>query len=222
MNNALEIVEVNPTKPAQRSVIWLHGLGADGHDFEPIVAEMQLPAELAIRFVFPHAPVRTITINNLLPMRAWYDIVSLSLHAVEDEIGIKESQQLVEALIQQEVSRGIKPENIILAGFSQGGAMALYTGLRYRERLAGLIGLSCYMPLHQSFIQEASRANKQQIIFMAHGLHDQIVPISLGELSRMLLESQQHQVEWHSYPMEHSVCTEEIKAVSTWLQARFT
>ncbi len=216
----LSCVELGPEQ-ANYSIIWLHGLGANGHDFEPIVPELQLPASAKIRFIFPHAPPQPVTINSGMIMPAWYDIVSPDLAQQEDETGIRQSQQHIDALIQRENSRGVVSENIIVAGFSQGGAIALQTSLRYPHRLGGVMALSSYLPLVQSFHLEVSEANQQLPIFMAHGSHDPIVPLPLGEDSRHWLEQHGYQPEWKTYYMEHSVCPEEITDISRWLKQIF-
>jgi phospholipase/carboxylesterase len=202
---------------AEYSIIWLHGLGANGHDFEPIVPELNLPAAVKMRFVFPHAPQQPVTINSGMVMPAWYDIVSPKLEQGEDETGIRRSQQYIDALIQRENARGVATENIIIAGFSQGGAIALHTGLRYPQRLAGILALSTYLPLVQTVRQEASEINQDLPIFMAHGSHDPIVPLRLGEDARHYLEQFGYQPEWQTYFMEHSVCPDEISDISRWL-----
>lgn len=216
--NLLETVEINPKLPAKASVIWLHGLGADGHDFVDVIPEMKLPVDLAVRFIFPHAPVRPVTINAGYQMRAWFDIYALHVDAPQDEIGIHETENAINALIENEVKRGIACDKIILAGFSQGGAIALYCGLRYPKKLAGILGLSTFLPLHKNFPQQKNPANLTTPIMMAHGTQDQVVPIQLGEFSRDYLKDLGYQVEWRSYPMQHQVCLEEIGDVAAWLQ----
>ena len=212
----LPCVELGATD-AQYSIIWLHGLGANGHDFEPIVPELNLPPEEKLRFVFPHAPQQPVTINSGVVMPAWYDILSPELDHGEDETGIRRSQQHIDALIQRENIRGVPTQNIIIAGFSQGGAIALHTGLRYPQRLAGILALSTYLPLVQTVRQEASEINQDLPIFMAHGSHDPIVPLRLAEDSRHYLEQFGYQPEWKTYFMEHSVCPDEIGDISQWL-----
>lgn len=214
----LECVEAGAGSDAKASVIWLHGLGADGHDFEPIVPELRLPASLPVRFVFPHAPVRPVTLNGGMAMRAWYDIIALGGNAQQDEQGIRQSEAQVHALIRRENERGIATGQIVLAGFSQGGAVALHTGVRYPERLAGIMGLSTYLPLAESVAAERSNANTQTPVFMAHGTGDPVLPMQLGQWSREHLESLGYAVEWHDYPMQHAVCLEEIQAIGAWLQ----
>ena len=215
----LPTVEINPIGPARASVIWLHGLGADGHDFESIVPELNLSPELGIRFVFPHAPVRPITINGGLPMRAWFDILGLDRLLVEDEAGIRASALLIGELIGAELQRGIPSEKIILAGFSQGGAMALQCALRYPLRLAGALVLSAFLPLASRLQAEAHAANQNLPIFLAHGTQDPILPFSFGELSRDTLKAQGYPVEWHSYTMPHAVCPEEVRDIGVWLSS---
>jgi phospholipase/carboxylesterase len=199
---------------AEATVIWLHGLGADGHDFEPIVPELGLPPTLRLRFVFPHAPVQPVTINGGLAMRAWYDITN---DGRQDAAGIRASQQRVEALIEREKSRGVAPARIVLAGFSQGGAIALHTGLRHPERLAGILALSTYLPLADTLAAEAHPANREVPIFMAHGTEDPLIPLARARASRDALRALGYQVEWHEYPMPHSVCAEEIAHIGAWL-----
>ncbi|MCC5859199.1 MAG: alpha/beta hydrolase fold domain-containing protein [Ectothiorhodospiraceae bacterium] len=203
---------------ARASVIWLHGLGADGHDFEPIVPELRLPAEHGVRFLFPHAPVRPVTLNAGMAMRAWYDIIALGGNAQQDAAGIRQSARQLEALIQREHERGVPAERIVLAGFSQGGAIALHTGLRHPERLAGIMGLSTYLPLGDTVEAERHSANAQTPIFLAHGSMDPVVPMAMGERSRDGLQAMGYPVEWHDYPMVHQVCMEEIEDISAWLQ----
>jgi phospholipase/carboxylesterase len=217
-----DCVEVELGDP-QASVIWLHGLGADGHDFELIVPELGLSPRHGIRFVFPHAPMRPVTINGGMTMRAWYDIRSFDRDGPQDEAGIRESGLLLERLIEREHQRGSDYERIVVAGFSQGGAIALHTGLRFRQRLAGLMALSTWLPLAQSFREEvaesADTALRELPIFMAHGSFDPVLPIEFGKTSRAALQSAGFNVEWHEYPMGHAVCAEEIAAVRRWLQA---
>lgn len=199
------------------AVIWLHGLGADGNDFAPIVPELRLPATAAIRFVFPHAPMIPVTINNGYVMRAWYDIAVADFNNRADERGVRASMAQVEALVAREKARGIAASRIVLAGFSQGGVIALETGLRYAERLAGIMALSTYIALPQYLAHEASAANRDVPIFMAHGTVDPVVRYEWGEMSRDELTRLGHDIEWHAYGMQHSVCFEEIQAIGTWL-----
>ena len=214
----LECVEVGARENATASVIWLHGLGADGHDFEPIVPELRLPDSLPVRFVFPHAPVRPVTLNGGMAMRAWYDIIALGGNAQQDDTGIRQSQQHVHALIERENQRGVPTERIVLAGFSQGGAIALHTGLRYPERLAGIMALSTYLPLRDSVTDERHNANADVPILMCHGTQDPVLPMEMGQASSELLQQLGYSVEWHDYPMQHAVCLEEVQAISAYLQ----
>jgi phospholipase/carboxylesterase len=214
----MDTIEVESAAKPTGSVIWMHGLGADGHDFEPIVPEVARANERGLRFIFPNAPTRPVTINGGYVMRAWYDIKGLDRKSSEDETGIRASDALVRSLIQRENERGIAAERIVLAGFSQGGAMALYSGTRYPEKLAGIMGLSCYMLLAKSFDAERSAANQSTPIFMAHGRMDNVVHPYMGEESRQLLEKSGYAVEWHTYPMPHAVCPEEIGHIAGWLR----
>lgn len=220
-NSLLETIEVQTGAKPSATVIWMHGLGADGHDFEPIVPELRLPSSLQVRFIFPHAPVRPVTINNGYEMRAWYDIEMQELERKPDERGIRASQAQVTALIEREKSRGMAADRIVLAGFSQGGAIALQVGLRHGEALGGIAALSTYLTLQESLEREAQAANRAIPIFMAHGTEDPVIPMSLAESSRKALEGRGLRVEWHAYPMPHSVCGEEVEALSAWLEQRF-
>lgn len=213
----LETLEGATGEHPVASVIVLHGLGADGSDFVPVAEALDLSAVGAVRFVFPHAPVRPVTINGGYRMRAWYDILGTDLQRREDEAGLRESAQAIAALIDRERERGIAAHRIVLAGFSQGCAMTLLTGLRYPERLAGLAGMSGYLPLADSTAAERSEANRAVPIFLAHGSEDEIVAPARGRASRDALAALGHAVEWHEYPMEHSVCPEEIGALNQWL-----
>jgi len=221
-----ETVEVSTGARAQGSIIWLHGLGADGHDFESIVPELGLGGKLSLRFVFPHAPVRPVTINGGMTMRAWYDILTLERGGPQDEAGIRESSRLLEMLIEREHERGIPDENIVLAGFSQGGAIALHTALRYPHRLAGLMALSTYLPLVDSFDREVLHnmdAQSQELpIFMAHGSSDPMLPMALGQHVHTILEKAGYEVEWHDYPMAHAICAAEIADIRNWLLSVFS
>lgn len=214
----LETIQIETAPNPAVAVIWMHGLGADGSDFVPIVRELDLSGCPPIRFVFPHAPAIPVTINGGYVMRAWYDILGTDLAKREDEKGLRTSQTAIERLIEQEKSRGIAANRIVLAGFSQGCAMAIQTGLRYPEKLAGLLCLSGYVPLHAVIDAERHRANHETPIFMAHGRGDQVIPIDRAEKSRDLLQSLGYSVEWHEYLMQHSVCAEEIDDISAWLQ----
>jgi phospholipase/carboxylesterase len=213
----METVELRTGARPDAAVIWLHGLGADGHDFEPIVPELRLPGALQLRFVFPHAPVRPVTLNQGMRMRAWYDIVRLDRGA-EDDAGIRESQGLVETLIAEEVKKEIKPERIVIAGFSQGGAIALQTALRYSAPLAGVLALSTYLPLAEKLKEEAAEANRKTPIFMAHGQYDDVIPLVRAEQSRKILADAGYDVQWKTYPMPHSVCAEEIADIAQFLR----
>jgi len=213
----LETLEGATGEHPVASVIVLHGLGADGSDFVPVAEALDLSAVGAVRFVFPHAPVRPVTINGGYRMRAWYDILGADLQRREDEAGLRESASAIAALIDRERERGIAAKRIVLAGFSQGCAMTLLTGLRYPERLAGLAGMSGYLPLADSTAAERSEANRDVPIFLAHGSEDEIVAPARGRASRDALAALGHAVEWHEYPMEHSVCPEEIGALNQWL-----
>ena len=217
MSALLETVEVEPKVRAEASVVWLHGLGADGHDFESLVPELRLPPRPAIRFVFPHAPVRPVTINAGWRMRAWYDIAGLDRNAPQDAEGIRASAAEVRALLARERERGVAAERTVLAGFSQGGAIALFEGLRQPERLGGILALSSYLPLADTLAAEAHPANAAVAILMAHGTSDPTVPLALGESSRADLEARGYTVEWHTYPMGHAVCAEEITDVRRFL-----
>ena len=199
----------NPTA----SVIWLHGLGADGHDFEPVAPELNLENASEVRFVFPHAPHRPVTINGGALMRAWYDVAEADLERSPDESGVRASEQLLRGYIDAEVSKGIPTERIILAGFSQGGAIALHTALRYPRPLAGILALSTYLPLHQQLTQEADSANRSISIFMAHGSSDPMITLAQAENSRDFLRSLGYSIEWHTYPMPHAVIREEIRDI---------
>ena len=218
----LPCIEIETAPGPGASVIWLHGLGADGNDFVPIVPELRLPAALSLRFVFPHAPVRPVTINNGMRMRAWYDISAADLSNRADLAGVRQSRSQLETLIGRERARGMPSARIVLAGFSQGGAIALYTGVRYAERLAGIIALSTYLVSADQLGTEASAANRALPIFMGHGTADPLVRYEWAEASRRTLEAAGHPVDWHSYRMEHSVCIEEIVALGEWLSQRLS
>jgi len=217
----LEAIETETAPAPHAAVIWMHGLGADGHDFVPIIPALDLPQALAVRFVFPHAPMRPVTINAGMVMRAWYDVLELG-GGREDEAGVRASQILVEALIAREKSRGIPADRIVLAGFSQGGVMALQNGLRHPERLAGIMALSCYVPLARTLAAETTAANRDVPIFMAHGIYDDLIPVARARRSRDLLLGLGYGVEWREYPMPHSVSGEEVGDISRWLQEALT
>ena len=216
-HDLLQAIELETGAHPDAAVIWLHGLGADGNDFVPIVEEMTLPAGARIRFVFPHAPVRPVTINNGYPMRAWYDIYAADLANRADMAGVRQSQAQVEALIAREKSRGIPAQRIVVAGFSQGGAIALYTALRHPERLAGVVALSTYLVQPETLAAEGSAANRDAPIFMAHGTQDPTVRPEWGEASRRALAAAGYPVEWHTYAMPHAVVWEEIAAIAAFL-----
>ncbi|MFO7693072.1 MAG: alpha/beta hydrolase-fold protein [Vicinamibacterales bacterium] len=216
MSLKLQTVERETAPEPAASVVWLHGLGADGYDFDPIVPALRLPGGPEVRYVFPHAPVRPVTINGGAEMRAWYDIVSIQRGGHEDEAGIRESGEAVAALIRREGERGIPPHRVVLAGFSQGGAIALHAGLRYPEKLAGIIALSTYLPLRAA-TGEFHAANREVPIFMAHGSLDPVVPAVLGEESAKFLSESGYDVEFKSYMMPHSVCPQEVEDIRRWM-----
>jgi phospholipase/carboxylesterase len=216
-----ETVEVGGAEKPDGTVIWLHGLGADGHDFEPIVPELQLQHAANLRFVFPHAPVRPVTINGGMSMRAWYDVMSLDRSGPQDEAGIRDSSTTLRRLIEREQARGVPCERIVLAGFSQGGAIAMHTALRFPQRLAGLMALSTWMPLESTIAREVVESEQSQPrdlpVLMAHGSFDPILPIAAGRHARDLMQNAGFAVQWHEYPMAHAVCAEEITAIRAWL-----
>ncbi len=216
-----ETVEVAGGEQPLGTVIWLHGLGADGHDFEPIVPELRLSGEIDLRFVFPHAPVRPVTLNAGASMRAWYDIMSLDRSGPQDEAGIRESSESLLRLIEREHERGIAYDRIVLAGFSQGGAIAMHTAMRYPNKLAGLMVLSSWMPLESSIDAEVAQAAEAQPrdlpVLMVHGSFDPMLPIAAGQRARELMEQAGFTVQWHDYPMAHAVCAEEIAEIRNWL-----
>jgi phospholipase/carboxylesterase len=214
----LQAIELDPGVPARATVVILHGLGADGTDFLPMADELDLAAVGPVRFVFPRAPVRPVTINGGHRMRAWYDILGADLVRREDAAGLRESMSAVQQLLDREVARGVPAQRIVLAGFSQGCAIALGAGLRHADKLAGLAGLSGYMPLADTLAAERSAANRSTPVFLAHGRNDGVVPIARGMAGRDQLLSSGQPVEWHDYPMEHSVCMDEAQALQTWLR----
>lgn len=226
MSQLLPHITLETGKNPQHSIIWLHGLGADGEDFMPIAEEMSLP--VPVRYIFPHAPMRPVTVNGGFVMRAWYDIygaapsggLELEGSRQQDEAGIRSSQAEIESLIAQEKQRGIAARNIYLAGFSQGGAIVLHTGLRHGEQLGGMLALSTYVPLSGSLPHEASSAAKHTPIFMAHGRSDPIIPYALGRSSAQKLSDWEYTLEWHEYAMPHSVCPEEVRDIERWLTQR--
>jgi len=218
MSEVLETIEIETGERPDAAIVWLHGLGADGNDFVPIVRELDLPSELAVRFVFPHAPMIPVTLNSGYVMRAWYDISFDGVNKRPDNQGIRSSQAAIEQLIAREKTRGIPARRIVMAGFSQGGAVTLQTGLRHAERLAGLMVLSSYLPLGETLAAEGSPANADVPIFMAHGREDAVIAIDLAERSVEKLRELAYPVDWHEYPMQHSVCLEEIADISAWLK----
>ena len=217
----LETIEVETAPSPRAAVIWMHGLGADAHDFAGIERQVT-PSGLAVRYVYPHAPMMPVTINNGYVMRAWYDVYGIAGERREDEAGVRASQVRIEALIARAVARGIPARAIVLAGFSQGGAMALHTGLRQQARLGGIMALSCFLPLANALAAEASAANRDVPIFMAHGTGDSVIPIARARTARDTLVELGYNVEWHEYPMPHSVCPEEIEDIATWLSSILT
>jgi len=221
MSALLETIEIETAPNPAAAVIWMHGLGADGNDFAPIVPEIDLGSLPGIRFIFPHAPMMPVTINNGYVMRAWYDVTYGDLEGKPgkkaDEKGVRASQAAIARLVARENQRGIASRSVVLAGFSQGGAIALQTGLRYPERLAGVMALSTYLPLADNLPAEASARNKDVPIFYAHGTYDPVIPFAMATASRSKLGELGYTVEWHEYPMQHSVCAEEIAAIGTWL-----
>ena len=217
MSETLPAIEIETKSKPSHAVIWLHGLGADGNDFVPVVKELKLPP-LGIRFVFPHAPMRPVTINGGFVMRAWYDIAYQELAFKEDERGLRESQKLIEELIVRENTRGIPSSRIVLAGFSQGGVLTLQTGLRQSKPLAGLMALSSYVPMSPMIEVERNAASNSVPVFMGHGITDNIVPLALGKMSRDTLTKLGYKVDWHQYTMPHSVCAEELADIGVWLK----
>ena len=216
----LETIEEETGPDPHCAVLWLHGLGADGHDFEPIVPELDLPDALAVRFVFPHAPMQPVTINGGAVMRAWYDITGMEIAQRQDETGMRASIAELDELIVRERERGVAAKNIVLAGFSQGGAIVLAGGLRYAEALGGIVALSTYLPMAEKTASELNTANKTIPIFQAHGTYDPIVPLPLGAMSRDRLVQLGYHIEWHDYPMAHQVCAEEIADLRHFIGAR--
>lgn len=218
MSDLLQSIVLDTGPNPQTSIIWLHGLGADGHDFEPVADELRLPG--AVRYIFPHAPMRPVTINGGFVMRAWYDIAEMDIAAKQDEAGIRDSQAQIEALIRRENERGIPPGRIFLAGFSQGGAIALHTVLRQAQPLAGVLALSTYLPLSALAEQEMLPGTQATPVFMAHGRSDTVVSPALGRASADALTTLGYRVDWHEYPMAHSVCDAELRDLERWLAAR--
>ena len=216
----LDCVEIDSPATANACVIWLHGLGADGNDFVPIVPELGLGEAHTVRFVFPNAPSRPVTVNNGMAMPAWYDIKGVDIADKQDADGIAATADQINELIARELQAGIRPERIVLAGFSQGGAIALHVGLRQHARLAGVMALSTYLPLHDRLADEAAAESADVAVFMAHGTEDPVVPITLGQTSRDQLETAGYHVAWHEYPMAHQVCLPEIATIGRWLRER--
>lgn len=220
MSSRENAVTIEPESEHKASVIWLHGLGADGNDFKPIVPELGLSDDLGIRFIFPHAPVRAVTINGGLSMRAWYDVKAIDLTMMEDVDSIKDSAALLEGLIQNEMDKNIPAHKIILAGFSQGGAIALYTGLRYSSSLAGILALSTYMPLLSNLQDEIHEANQSTDILQMHGNFDPVIPVFTAKKTHQRLEELECQIEWQDYPMQHAVCPPQINYIGKWIAKR--
>ena len=212
----LETVEIGPAD-ARYTVLWLHGLGANGHDFEPIVPELGLPATAPVRFVFPHAPPQPVTLNGGMVMPAWYDIYGLSVGTPQDERGLDRAAEWIGDLIEREAQRGVPAGRLVLAGFSQGGAVALHAGLRFSSGLAGILGLSTYLPLRDHLAQARAAANRDTPVFLAHGEQDPVLAMELGAASRDALEALGYSVEWQAYAMAHEVCLEEIRDIGAWL-----
>lgn len=214
----LPYVEVNPTAEHKATVIWLHGLGDSGNGFAPIVPELQLDESLGIRFVFPHAPVRPVTINNSMPMRAWYDIKTLDFNSRADVTGVEESATQVEQLIEQEMAKGIPNNKIVVAGFSQGGVIALHIATRAKTTFAGVMALSTYMCEADKLSESKTDANLKTPILMCHGQQDEVVPMFLGHAAYKSLEANGFNATWHEYTMQHNVCVPEINDISAWLK----
>jgi len=220
LQESADAVVLAPATPASASVIWLHGLGADGNDFVPIVPELKLPAAPGIRFVFPHAPVRPVTLNMGMHMRAWYDIKTLTAEGRVDEAGLRDSVGRLGGLIAAERALGIASQRIVIAGFSQGAALALHGALRHPEPLGGILALSCYLPLQAVIASELAEANRQTPILMCHGQYDPVLPLALGVAACNWLRTTGYRVEWKEYPMQHQVCGPEIQDIAAWLRAR--
>ena len=214
----LQTLDLDPAQPAVASVIWMHGLGADASDFYGVPPQLGLPADLPVRYVFPNAPKIPVTINMGVVMRAWYDVRGLGGHT-EDESGIRDSARWIAELVTREVTRGVPVKRVILAGFSQGGAMALFTGLRHAETLGGIMCLSAYLPLTETLAAEANPANRNVPIFQAHGTQDPVVAYEMGQTTRDALSTSGYEVEWHDYPMAHQVCGEELRDIGLWLES---
>ena len=219
-DSVVDYIEVETGTTPKFAIIWLHGLGADGNDFRPLVPELAIPDQFAVRFIFPHAPHRAITINGGMVMRGWYDIASTDIADREDAAGIEASAGIVEQLIAEQRQRGIASDHIILAGFSQGGAIALFAGVRHTQPLGGILALSTYMPLPGRAAAERHESNRDVPIFMAHGQYDPVVPLALGETSREMLGNMGYRIEWQTYPMQHSVSIEEVRDIGVWISQR--
>lgn len=222
MSTDISAIEINPNLSAQASVIWLHGLGADGNDFVPIVKELNLSDSLPLRFVFPHAPMRPITINQGYVMRAWFDVPTLKFDEKIDQKGIFDSMKIIQDLIENEKQLGFSSKKIILAGFSQGAVMALTTGLTYPQRLGGILALSGCLPFTPSLTEKIHQSNHDTPIFLAHGIEDNIVPYTLGASTHLMLKKYHYPVDWHSYNMGHSLCSEEVKDIRNWFKQVIT
>ena len=215
---SLDCLEINPKNTTKATVIWLHGLGAGADDFLSIVPQLKLPESLAVRFVFPQAPILPVTINNGYEMPAWYDVYGFDRTSKQDEQGIRRSEEQLAQLINTEINNGISSDKIVLAGFSQGGAIALHTALRYTQKLAGVMVLSSYLPIADLMAEEKSIENTNLAIFIAHGSNDTVLPLAMAQLTREYLQAHDYPIDWHIYPMAHQVCLEEIRDISAWLQ----
>lgn len=223
MTEQLSYIDVNPKGEVKSLVVWMHGLGDSGHGFAPLVPELKLPEELGIRFVFPHAPVRPITINNGLPMRGWYDIISFDMNNRADEKGVLESAGQLQSLIDAELAKNnLTHENLVIAGFSQGGVMAYQLGCRQAAAVAGILSLSAYLSMPSKLAAEATTAAKSAPVLAMHGVNDEIIPVQLGKQSADLVKQAGFKVDWLEYPMQHNVCSEQIREISRWLQAVLT
>jgi len=214
---ALELIQIDTQKDPNCAVIWLHGLGASGHDFEPIVPELNLPTSIRARFIFPHAPLQTVSLNNGVEMPAWYDIHGLDMNSQEDEAGVDSISSEIHTLVQQQIDLGIRANKIVLAGFSQGGALTLHAGMRFSPALAGLMCLSCYLPLREKIESTTRNAPRELPIFMAHGSFDDVLPIAYAQLAKQILETQGFTIQWHEYTCAHSLCAEEIQDIRKYL-----
>ncbi|MEM7401120.1 MAG: carboxylesterase [Pseudomonadota bacterium] len=214
---SLKTIQIDTQEKPDCAVIWLHGLGASGHDFEPIVPELNLPNTLRARFIFPHAPIQAVSLNNGMQMPAWYDIYSLDMDSQEDETGIDKITVEIHQLLQQQIDLGIEAKKIILAGFSQGGALTLHAGLSFPHTLAGLMGLSCYLPLREQIEGNIKIASRDIPIFLAHGSFDDVLPIAYAQLAKQILEKHNFKIDWHDYPCAHSLCAEEVRDIRNYL-----